>query len=91
MNDSYEVNNWAKLSPAFRLLHNRRRVANGYSPLPEPKIDQYTGQRGLSDADRRRFNIPAVLDINELPAGVRPPPLTAGEGVDGKPLTRMRR
>lgn len=38
---SYEEANWAKLSPNFRMHHNRLRQARGLPTLPPPKIDQY--------------------------------------------------
>ena len=40
-NKTYEEVNWAKLSPNFRLAHNRLRQMKGLSPIPEPKIDLY--------------------------------------------------
>lgn len=38
---TYEEANWARLSPQFRAAHNRLRIARGWSPIPEPKIDLY--------------------------------------------------
>lgn len=80
INDDYEQANWAKLSPQFRDAHNRRRIVNGYSPLPEPRISLYTGPKGLSDADRRRFNIPSILKIDDIPRDLMPLPVGRDEG-----------
>jgi hypothetical protein len=38
---SYETENWARLSPAFRDAHNRLRVARGEQPIPPPAVDLY--------------------------------------------------
>lgn len=38
---SYEEANWAKLSPAFRLAHNRLRQAKGLPTIPPPVVDLY--------------------------------------------------
>jgi hypothetical protein len=38
---TYEEENWPKLSPAFREVHNKLRVMRGMSPIPAPKIDLY--------------------------------------------------
>jgi hypothetical protein len=38
---SYEEANWAKLSPAFRLAHNRLRQQRGMPPIPPPAVDLY--------------------------------------------------
>lgn len=86
LNDSYEVANWARLSPARRDAHNRRRVAHGMDAIPEPAICLYVPPK-LSVPDMRRFNIPilvdpagAVLDNNYVPNELIPPELRADEG-----------
>lgn len=38
---TYEEANWPKLSPEFRLAHNKLRQARGLPTLPPPKIDMY--------------------------------------------------
>jgi hypothetical protein len=38
---SYEENNWAKLSPRRREVHNQLRVLRGKPPIPPPEIDEY--------------------------------------------------
>lgn len=38
---SYEEANWAKLSPTFRLAHNRLRQAKGLPTIPPPVVDLY--------------------------------------------------
>lgn len=50
---SYETENWAKLSPAFREAHNRLRTAKGLAPLPPPAVDLYVAppRRTLVVAD----------------------------------------
>ena len=45
---SFEEENWARLSPAFRAAHNRLRMARGEPPIPEPKIDLYVPPRATS-------------------------------------------
>jgi hypothetical protein len=45
---SYEEENWARLSPAFRAAHNRLRMARGEPPIPEPRIDHYVPPRATS-------------------------------------------
>jgi hypothetical protein len=42
---SFEEENWARLSPAFRAAHNRLRILRGLSPIPEPKVDLYRPPR----------------------------------------------
>jgi hypothetical protein len=39
--ESYEEANWAKLSPTFRLAHNRLRQQRGMPPIPPPAVDLY--------------------------------------------------
>jgi hypothetical protein len=45
---SFEEENWPTLSPQFRKVHNKLRVARGMSPIPEPKIDLYVPPRAMS-------------------------------------------
>jgi hypothetical protein len=45
---SFEEENWARLSPAFRAAHNRLRMARGEPPIPEPKVDLYVPPRATS-------------------------------------------
>ena len=85
MDDSYEQKNWARLSPKFRDEHNRRRIANGLSPIPAPVVDLYIGPMTLSAEDRKRFEIPSSLDIYSLPPGAMLPPIGKDEGTtDGR-------
>jgi hypothetical protein len=42
---SFEEENWARLSPAFRAAHNRLRMARGGAPIPAPKVDLYRPPR----------------------------------------------
>ena len=80
LNDSYEVQNWARLSPRFRDAHNRRRIAHGMEPLPQPEKDLYKPP-SLTDEDRKRFNIPrSGIKLDAVPADMMPPPLEPGEG-----------
>ena len=42
---SFEEENWARLSPQFRVAHNRLRMARGKPPIPAPKVDLYRPPR----------------------------------------------
>jgi hypothetical protein len=42
---SYEEANWAKLSPTFRLAHNRLRQAKGLPTIPPPLVDLYVAPK----------------------------------------------
>jgi hypothetical protein len=42
---TYEEANWAKLSPTFRLAHNRLRQTRGLPTIPPPLVDLYVKPR----------------------------------------------
>jgi len=83
---SYEEANWPKLSPTFRRVHNKLRVARGMSPIPEPKVDLYVPP-ALREANKIDERSPeAVAAMKQFLGGAMRIP--GGQGFEDRGATR---